>query len=75
MQPCPEDVVPMVDNPARAAEIAWIVLIVAVLIFEGWAIRTHHNTLSQAVQHKKLWFRWLAEIGVAVLGLHLLGVL
>lgn len=74
IEPCPEDMLPAHD-PSLAAQWMWVALIVAVVAFELWALHSRNNTLSQFVQHRPRWFRWLAVGAVTVLGLHLLGVL
>lgn len=75
MLPCPEDLIPpMLPSVSLPAAIAWTVIILGVLAFELWAMHHHRNTLSQFVQHKPRWFRWLAEIGVIYLGFHLMGL-
>ena len=76
---CPSDEVPAPlpshDPTAFPAGVAWLVIIGAVLAFEIWALVTHHNTLSQYIQHKPRVWRWVAEGLIAILGLHLWGLL
>lgn len=77
MQPCIEsmeiDAPPPDVPPSRSEQFAgywlWGALFLAVLIFEAWAVLTHHRTLSQTVQHGPRWFRWAMGIGlIALLG-------
>lgn len=75
MPPCPDAPPPLsAHSPFLAAAVMWGVIIVGVLVFEYWAWKTHHKTLSQAVQRQPAWMRWLAEVGVLALGAHLFGL-
>lgn len=49
----------------------WGLLFLAALLYEVWAIWTHHRTLSQTVQHGPRWFKWLIGAGLVTLILHL----
>lgn len=49
----------------------WAALFLAVLVFEAWALATHHRTLSQTVQHGPRWFKWAMGIGLVALIAHL----
>lgn len=75
IDPCAELPLEGMPDPMVAAKWAWVVIIVAVLAFELVMIHQHRNTLSQYVQHKGSWFRWLAIGLVTILGLHLWGLL
>ena len=62
-------------DPGVAA--AWMIfgLLLAVAIFEVWALQTHHNTIShlfQRLARRYHWFRWMNFLGLVVLGWHLL---
>lgn len=67
------------DPPAppseRPALVFLLALLVALAIFEGWALATHHATVSQALQH---WFarhvllRLIVFVGWIVVGWHVL---
>jgi hypothetical protein len=56
---------------------AWMILalVIAVAIFEVWALHHHQNTISHLIQrlaHWRWWFRWLAVLGMGILTWHLL---
>jgi len=62
-------------NPGIAA--AWMILalFVVVAVFEVWALKTKHNTISHLIQRisrGRTWFKWLAGAGMFVLTWHLL---
>lgn len=62
-------------NPGLPATIIILTLFVVVAIFEVWALKTRHNTISHLIQRisrGRNWFRWLAGIGMGVLTWHLL---
>lgn len=49
-------------------------LVVALAIFELWALHTGHNTVSHMLQRAlkaHVWLRWVAALGWAVIGWHL----
>jgi threonine/homoserine/homoserine lactone efflux protein len=59
------------DQPAVWAV---VVILIAVLIFDVWALRTHHHTISQwAQRHSKARrvFRWVGVGLLTFLGYHL----
>jgi hypothetical protein len=49
----------------------WGALFLAVLIFEAWAVLSHHRTLSETVQHGPRWFKWAMGLGLVALLFHL----
>ena len=65
------------DQPDPGAPAAWMILglLIALAIFEMWALRTHHNTIShlfQRLSRLRTWFRWLVGAGMVILSWHLL---
>jgi len=68
---------PGTTEPDPGLPAAWMILalVVAVAIFELWALKTKRNTIShlmQRISRKRLWFKWLAGAGMVVLTWHLL---
>jgi hypothetical protein len=49
----------------------WLAIILAIAVFEGWALKTHHHTLSQWFQHQHFWVRLLGASLLGVLIWHL----
>jgi hypothetical protein len=49
----------------------WLAIFLAAAVFEGWAIQTGHQTLSQTVQRGPLWFAYLLAGSFGVLLVHL----
>lgn len=62
-------------NPGLPAAYFLLGFVLALTVFELWALATGHNTVSQLLQHvmrdHPRWF-WVAVVGWAVLGYHLL---
>lgn len=62
-------------NPGLPAAYFLLGFVLALTVFELWALATGHNTVSQLLQHAMRdhphWF-WVAVVGWAVLGYHLL---
>jgi hypothetical protein len=52
---CPND--PVI--PDHAGTLMWLLVIGAVILYEIIALATHHQTMSQAVQHGPRWLTWL----------------
>jgi len=65
---------PQPRDPGIPAGWMVLALVVFIAIFEGWALYTHHNTISHLLQRlskSRRWFRWLGLAGLAILGWHL----
>ena len=63
------------SDPGLPAAYMATLLLVALLVFELWALLTHHNTIShmtQRVARHWPWMKALLAIGVALLGVHLI---
>jgi hypothetical protein len=67
-QPQPE---PLPSRSLLPGEWMWIAIFTAVIIFEAWAIWTHHYTMSETVWYGPRWFRWALGIGFLGLLFHL----
>jgi hypothetical protein len=63
--PYPEP--PQVDNVAGWA---WLIILLSVLAFELWALKTDHLTLSQWAQRRS-WLRLAGTAGLTFLIYHL----
>lgn len=64
---------PVVD-PGLPAMWTVLVLILIIGIFEAWALKTHHNTIShwmQRLARGHSWVKWLGALGLGILGWHL----
>lgn len=62
-------------DPGIAAALVVLAIIVAVAIFEVWALRTRHNTISHMIQrvaHRRAWFKWLLGATMFLLTWHIL---
>lgn len=55
----------------RPASVFLIVFFVALTIFEVWALRSQHHTVSQFLQHQPLWLRITLAVAWGVTGVHL----
>ncbi len=61
-------------TPARAdvgPKVGWAIVLGSAVAYEGWALKTHHQTLSQGVQHGPRWFKVGIAIGLGGLAIHL----
>ena len=56
------------DHPGR---LAWAAVLGSVATYELWATATHHETMSQAVQHGPRWVKVSVGVGLVALSLHL----
>lgn len=71
----PEPPDPPVVNDSIPA--GWFILavLIAVMVFEIWAIKAKKHTISQTIQRLSKghgWFRWLALAGLGILTWHIL---
>lgn len=66
---------PDVNDPGRPADWMLLGLLIALFVFEMWALWKHKNTISQRVQHVSKthkWLRWLVGVfAMGVLSWHL----
>lgn len=69
VQPPPPEPLPSRDIPAMWF---WLALLVAVAIFELWAYKSNHSTLSQLLKGRTgRVLKWIGLAGFALLGFHL----
>lgn len=71
--PTPEATAPATDPGVPAMWVA-LAFVIALAIFEVWALRHHTNTISHWLQRlakTRRWLRWFGLIGMIVLGWHL----
>jgi hypothetical protein len=53
-----------------AGKVAWSAVLGSVAVYEAWAVTTHHETMSQAVQRHKA-TRIAVGIGLGALSVHI----
>jgi hypothetical protein len=46
-----------------------VALFAAAAIYDAWALRTGHRTISQLLQHLSAWRTWFRALGLGLLGL------
>lgn len=75
VEPDPPPTPPEVSDPGRPADWMLAGLLLALVVFEVWALWRHKNTISQRLQHlskARRWLRWVVGVvGFAVLSWHL----
>lgn len=83
MQPCLDLIEPLPSTPLPQAIVSdpgvpagWFILglVVAIAVFEVWALKNHKNTISHLIQRLsrgRKWFRWLGLLGLTILGWHI----
>ena len=54
-------------HPGR---VTWGVVLGSVATYEIWAVSTHHETMSQSVQHGPRWFKVSVAVGLGALSVH-----
>lgn len=74
--PCGEEIVvdppaPPVQHHHDAAGWFFLAVLIAVAVFELWAVRTHHLTISQWMKRTFGRYRWWRPFAAALIGLTL----
>lgn len=73
--PCPDDLPPAItpSDPPDVAAWVWLSLIVTIVVFEWWAVRTGNPTLSRWLRKWSghlPWLKWLVGASLLVAWLH-----
>ncbi len=73
VQPCGDDPTTPAPDPAHSNAAGWVlaVVLVAVAVYEIWAVKSKRPTISQWMKRTFGKHRWWRPFGIAVIGLTL----
>jgi hypothetical protein len=66
VNPCPEDIAPILAPPSHVALWALAGIILAVIVIDGILLWTGHETMSQGIRHRTDGHPWW-KVGAAVI--------